>query len=145
MYEGVFSPPKIRQWLEDWERMNRTLWMLALKMNYIFNFWKPNMPHVGGLRPPILLLAATRMSSWSDASRPCLAPALYLNSRVSERRMTSGAQTFGYWSKGITKNPTPELQNFPSEEEAVFTAQGQRLLCPYQSCSRAKQSGNSLS
>lgn len=46
-------------------------------------------------RPPTLLLAATLMCPWPGASCPYLAPSLYLNSWVSERRVTSGAQTFG--------------------------------------------------
>lgn len=85
--------------------MNGPLWMLALKINYISHFWKPNMPHGFGLRLPNLLLEATLMSSWHGASCPCLASTPYLNSKVSERRMTSDAQILGCWSKRITENP----------------------------------------
>lgn len=143
MYGGV-SPAKIRWWIEGWERMDGPIWKLALKWMIFLLLGKSYRPDVIGqqlaseLWPPILLLAATLTYPWLSAACPYLAFSVFLNSWVSERGMRSGAQTFGWWSKSIIQNLTPELHKFPSEEESVFTAKGQSLLCPCHICSKSR-------
>ena len=71
---------------------------VGTKMDDIFTFlesWLVRQRLVSEPRPPILPLAATLMCPWPCAARPYLASLVFLNSWVSKRGMTSGAQTFG--------------------------------------------------